>query len=140
MTFEWWHGDKGLAIHVSAIEDVSYLKNWGPDMVDDMEVGPVTTSEERRELWAWFLRPATTRRKSEVLAGEAVVVPIEVVRVGRVGVERSLRFSLGREVLTIKVIVLGHRRSAQHQSQHHAHRRQQQQFPQGFSLGSFSLR
>lgn len=56
VTFEWWHGDKGLTIYVSAVGSVSYLKDWGPDMVDDMEVGPMTTSEEHRELWAWFLR------------------------------------------------------------------------------------
>ena len=56
VTFEWWHGDKGLTIYVSAVGGVSYLKDWGPDMVEEMEVGAVTTSEERRELWAWFLR------------------------------------------------------------------------------------
>lgn len=56
VTFEWWNGDKGLTIYVSADDSVSYLKDWGPDIVEDMEDGPVSTSEKRRELWAWFVR------------------------------------------------------------------------------------
>lgn len=56
VTFEWWNGDKGLTIYVSADGSVSYLKDWGPDMIDDMEDGPLSTLEERRELWAWFVR------------------------------------------------------------------------------------
>ncbi len=56
VTFEWWNGDKGLTIYVSADGGVSYLRDWGLDVVEDMEDGPVSTSEERRELWAWFVR------------------------------------------------------------------------------------
>lgn len=56
VTFEWWNGDKGLTIYVSANGSVSYLKDWGPDIVDDMEDGPVSTSEKRREMWAWFVQ------------------------------------------------------------------------------------
>ncbi len=56
VTFEWWNSDKGLTIYVSAHDGVSYLKDWGPDMVDDMEDGPVSTPEERRDIWAWFVR------------------------------------------------------------------------------------
>lgn len=56
VTFEWWNGDKGLTIYVSANGSVSYLKDWGPDIVDDMEDGLVSTPEKRREMWAWFVR------------------------------------------------------------------------------------
>jgi hypothetical protein len=56
VTFEWWNGDKGLAIYVSPDGGVSYLKDWGPDMLDDMEDGPLATPQERRDLWAWFTR------------------------------------------------------------------------------------
>jgi len=56
VTFEWWNGDKGLTIYVSANGSVSYLKDWGPDIVDDMEDGSGSTSEERSEMWAWFVR------------------------------------------------------------------------------------
>jgi hypothetical protein len=56
VTFEWWNGDKGLTIYVTADGNISYLKDWGPDMVDDMEDGPLATSQERRDLWAWFTR------------------------------------------------------------------------------------
>jgi len=56
VTFEWWNGDKGLTIYVSADGSISYLKDWGPDMVDDMEDGPLATPQERRDLWVWFMR------------------------------------------------------------------------------------
>jgi len=56
VTFEWWNGDQGLTIYVSADGSVSYLKDWGLDIVDDMEGGPLSTPEERRKLWAWFVR------------------------------------------------------------------------------------
>lgn len=56
VTFEWWNGDKGLTIYVSVDGSVTYLKDWGPDMDDDMEDGPVSTSAERRELWAWLIQ------------------------------------------------------------------------------------
>lgn len=56
VTFEWWNGDKGLTIYVSADGSVSYLKDWGLDMVDDMEDGPVSNPEEFRDIWAWLVR------------------------------------------------------------------------------------
>ena len=56
VTFEWWNGDKGLTIYVSADGDVSYLKDWGLDMDDEMEVGSLSTPEQRRDIWAWFVQ------------------------------------------------------------------------------------
>jgi hypothetical protein len=53
VTFEWWSGDKGLTIYISEPE-VIYLKDWGPNILTEMEDGPVSTSEERRELWTWL--------------------------------------------------------------------------------------
>ena len=55
VTFEWSRGEAGLTFYIPAGDDeVGYLKDWGPDVVDDMEDGVTSTSEERLELWAWF--------------------------------------------------------------------------------------
>jgi hypothetical protein len=53
VTFEWWSGDKGLTIYISE-QAVTYLKDWGPNIVTEMEDGVVTRAEQRRELWAWL--------------------------------------------------------------------------------------
>lgn len=53
VTFEWWSGNKGLTIYV-AEQEVTYLKDWGSDIVTEMEDGLVSTAEQRRELWAWL--------------------------------------------------------------------------------------
>lgn len=52
--FEWRRGAKGLSIYVSETE-VSYIKDWGADLVDEMEDGPISTSEDRRRLWDWLM-------------------------------------------------------------------------------------
>lgn len=46
VTFEWWNGDRGFTVYVSADGSVSYLKDWGLDMVNDMEDGPVSSPGE----------------------------------------------------------------------------------------------
>lgn len=56
VTFEWWNEDKGLTVYVSVDGNVSYLKDWGLDMEDEMEVGSLSTPEQRHDIWAWFVQ------------------------------------------------------------------------------------
>jgi hypothetical protein len=56
VTFEWWNGDKGLTVYVSADGSVSYLRDWGLDILDEMEDGPLSTPEQRHDIWAWFVQ------------------------------------------------------------------------------------
>lgn len=56
VTFEWWNGDKGLTIYVSTDGSASYLKDWGLDMVNDMEDGAVSSPGEFHDIWAWLAR------------------------------------------------------------------------------------
>src|ERR1700752_2379665 len=36
VVFEWWNGSKGLSVYVSET-DVSYIKDWGVNIQDEME-------------------------------------------------------------------------------------------------------
>ena len=51
---EWWNKDRGLSIYISE-EDVTYIKDWGPNIVDEMEDGVVASSATRRQLWHWLM-------------------------------------------------------------------------------------
>lgn len=51
---EWWNGDKGLSIYISE-NSVSYLKDWGPNIAEEMEDGVVASSEKQRQLWHWLM-------------------------------------------------------------------------------------
>lgn len=57
--FEWWNSDKGLSIYISEIE-VSYIKDWGVNIQDEMEDGTLSTPEDIRELWAWMFGPSVS--------------------------------------------------------------------------------
>lgn len=47
--FEWWNGEKQLAVYVSE-EASNYITNWGPNIDSEMDDGDASTSESRREL------------------------------------------------------------------------------------------
>ncbi len=51
---EWWIGDRSLTLFVDG-ESVSYLRSWGPDMVTDMEDGPLGPDDLPRH-WRWLIQ------------------------------------------------------------------------------------
>jgi len=54
VVLEWWQGDKKLTIYVSA-DSVHFVKVWGPNIVDDMADGQVSSEIKRRALWRWLM-------------------------------------------------------------------------------------
>lgn len=53
--FEWWNGNKGLAVYVSAKGEARYVKHWGHDIDSHMEEGNADSHAARKELWSWLL-------------------------------------------------------------------------------------
>jgi hypothetical protein len=52
IVFEWWNGVRKLTIYVGA-EQSTFLKSWGPHIVEDMEDGVLTQTWDR-SLWVWL--------------------------------------------------------------------------------------
>jgi hypothetical protein len=50
--FEWWNGVRKLTIYVGA-EQSTFLKSWGPHIVDEMEDGILPQSWDPA-LWVWL--------------------------------------------------------------------------------------
>lgn len=51
--FEWWRKDRKLSIYIS--EPVpEFIKIWGAHIDDEMESGPLQSSESFRALWDWL--------------------------------------------------------------------------------------
>lgn len=53
IVFEWWNGVRKLTIYVG-VEESTYLKSWGPHIVDEMEDGVLIQSWDP-SLWIWLL-------------------------------------------------------------------------------------
>lgn len=53
--FEWWHGDKGLSVYIESSSRTYFIKDWGPDIVSQMEDGEANSSNIRRNLWSWLV-------------------------------------------------------------------------------------
>jgi hypothetical protein len=51
---EWWNGNKGLSVYISE-ESVTYIKDWGPNILHEMEDGVVSSPAMRRQLWHWLM-------------------------------------------------------------------------------------
>jgi hypothetical protein len=52
IVLEWWNGLRKLTIYVGP-EHSSYLKSWGPHLVDDMEDGVLAQTWDPG-LWSWL--------------------------------------------------------------------------------------
>ena len=55
VAFEWWNGDKRLAVYVSAKGETRYVKYWGSDVNAQMQEGDADSYAIRKELWSWLL-------------------------------------------------------------------------------------
>lgn len=53
IVFEWWNGVRKLTIYVGA-EQSTFLRSWGPHIVDEMVDGVLTQSWDP-SLWVWLL-------------------------------------------------------------------------------------
>ncbi len=53
IVFEWWNGIRKLTIYVGA-DQSTFLKSWGPNIVDEMEDGVLTQTWDT-SLWRWLL-------------------------------------------------------------------------------------
>jgi len=53
VVFEWWRGIRKLTVYVGP-KETTYLKSWGPNIVDDMADGVLEGSWEAA-LWIWLL-------------------------------------------------------------------------------------
>ncbi len=53
VVLEWWNGEQGLTVYISE-EEAIYIKDWGLDVVNEMEDGTASTFAKRRELWSWL--------------------------------------------------------------------------------------
>lgn len=54
IVFEWWNEARKLTIYVGAGQS-TFLKSWGPNIVEDMEDGVLTQTWDPA-LWAWLFR------------------------------------------------------------------------------------
>lgn len=52
--FEWWNGVRKLTIYIGP-EQTTFLKSWGPHIVNDMEDGVLTQNWDP-VLWDWLFR------------------------------------------------------------------------------------
>jgi hypothetical protein len=52
IAFEWWNGIRKLTVYAHP-NGTSYLKSWGPDMVNEMEEGELQETDILK-LWAWL--------------------------------------------------------------------------------------
>jgi hypothetical protein len=52
IVFEWWNGGRKLTVYVGP-KHSTYLKSWGPHVVDDMEDGELEENWDA-VLWAWL--------------------------------------------------------------------------------------
>lgn len=54
IAFEWWNGPRKLTIYVGP-EQTTFLKSWGPHIVEDMTDGVLTQNWDT-SLWAWLFK------------------------------------------------------------------------------------
>ena len=54
IVIEWWNGVRKLTIYVGA-EKSTFLKSWGPHIVEEMEDGVLAQTWEP-SLWVWLFR------------------------------------------------------------------------------------
>jgi hypothetical protein len=52
IVFEWWNGGRKLTIYVGP-ESSTYIKSWGPHVVNDMEDGEIEENWDPA-LWVWL--------------------------------------------------------------------------------------
>lgn len=52
IVFEWWSGDRKLTVYIGR-EQPTYIKSWGPHVVNDMEDGMIYEGDVY-SLWAWL--------------------------------------------------------------------------------------
>lgn len=52
IVFEWWNGIRKLTIYVGA-EQSTFLKSWGPNILDEMEDGVLAQTWDP-SLWVWL--------------------------------------------------------------------------------------
>jgi len=52
IVLEWWNGPRKLTIYVGP-EVTTFLKSWGPHVIDDMADGVLAQNWDP-ELWAWL--------------------------------------------------------------------------------------
>jgi hypothetical protein len=52
IVFEWWNGSRKLTIYIGP-EHSTFLKSWGPHIIDDMVDGALTQNWDP-ELWTWL--------------------------------------------------------------------------------------
>jgi hypothetical protein len=52
IVLEWWHGIKRLTVYVGPHQS-SYVKSWGPHLVNEMEDG-LLPEDWVVSLWAWL--------------------------------------------------------------------------------------
>jgi hypothetical protein len=53
VVFEWWNDSRKLTVYCTS-GDASFVKDWGPDMVTQMEDGDATAPTARQEFWRWL--------------------------------------------------------------------------------------
>lgn len=52
IVFEWWNGNRKLTLYLGS-DNSSYIKSWGPHIINDMQDGEFTP-EEFGVHWAWL--------------------------------------------------------------------------------------
>lgn len=52
IVFEWWNANRKLTVYV-ALHQVTYIKSWGPHILNDMEDG-VLQHENFPLIWSWL--------------------------------------------------------------------------------------
>jgi len=52
IVLEWWHGTRKLTVYVGP-HQTTYVKSWGPNVVNEMEDGPLP-EDWVASLWLWL--------------------------------------------------------------------------------------
>ena len=52
VVLEWWNGDRKLTVYIGA-DQASFIKSWGPHVVNDMEDGGLS-HDGFAALWSWL--------------------------------------------------------------------------------------
>ena len=52
IVFEWWHGNRKLTVYAGP-QELTYLKSWGPHVVNDMDDGALP-DDGISSLWTWL--------------------------------------------------------------------------------------
>lgn len=54
IVFEWWYENKKLTVYILG-NTAEYVQVWGPDIDDQMQEGPATSSVDLISLWTWLV-------------------------------------------------------------------------------------